>query len=182
MRSWGSRSAPRMCEFFIAEYSMSLLTLDSMWQVAMDYLGHCLTYGQHYMQQLLARVPLNTDKKANKIIHLCQRYNFKDQSESERERERERERVMFWLLYAVRSVCKVMAMRAFKRGRLGAALTWCIRGKVRQPPTEEDCFYLVFVLPRTLSLPPSWWKSELLLSVGLASNVSPLVCQVHGEF
>lgn len=64
------------------EYSTGLMTLQSLWQVALDYLGHCLTHGRHYMALLLERIPLTTEKKANKVIHFCQRYHLKDQSMS----------------------------------------------------------------------------------------------------
>lgn len=66
----------------LIEYSTSLMGLESLWQVAMDYLSHCALLGHHYMQLLVERVPITTERKANKVIHLCQRYHLKEQSES----------------------------------------------------------------------------------------------------
>lgn len=71
-------SAPQLCEFLLVEYSTGLMTFQSLWQVAMDYLSHCPTHGTHYMELLVERIPLNTEKKANKVIHLCQRYHLKE--------------------------------------------------------------------------------------------------------
>ena len=34
-------------------------------------------------------------------------------------------------VFAANSICKVMAMRAMKNGKLGSSLTWCLRSKVR---------------------------------------------------
>ena len=76
------RSAPELCEFLLVEYSSVLMTLQSLWQVALDYLSHCPAHGRHYMGLLVERIPLTTERKANKVIHLCQRYHLKDQSES----------------------------------------------------------------------------------------------------
>lgn len=61
---------------------MGLLTVQSLWGVAMDYLSHCPAHGRHYMELLVERIPLTSEKKANQVIHLCQRYNLKEQSES----------------------------------------------------------------------------------------------------
>lgn len=130
-----ARSAPQLCEFLVSEYSTGLMTLPSLWQVAMDYLSHCPVRGRHYMQLLLERIALTSDKTANKVIFLCQRYQLKEQSECWRVQ------APFCLCVhgnsAVQNVCKVMAMKAYCRKRLGAALTWSIRGKVCQ------CLYLL---------------------------------------
>ena len=75
------RSAPRLCEFMLVEYGTSVMSLESMWQVAMDYLSHCPTHGQHYMQLLVERIPLTSERKADKVIHLCQHYHLKEQGE-----------------------------------------------------------------------------------------------------
>lgn len=50
---------------------------------------------------------------------------------------------------SVKSVCKLMAMRAYKRGRLGAALTWCIRGKVSDVKLPQ-CWRLFFFCSKGL--------------------------------
>lgn len=110
----------------VVEYGTGLMALESLWQVAMDYLSHCPVQGHHYMQLLVERVPLTTERKANKVIHLCQRYHLKEQSESPSVLKTPFSPPSL----LVKGVCKVLAMRAYKSGRLGAALTWCIRGKV----------------------------------------------------
>lgn len=70
-----------MCEFFLREYSFSLLSHQSLWQVAMDYLGHCPSKGRHCMSLLVQSIPLTTDKKAKKVLSLCKRYQLNDQGE-----------------------------------------------------------------------------------------------------
>lgn len=119
------------------------MSLESLWPVTMGYLSECHMQGQHYMQLLVERVPLTSDRRANKLIHLCQRYNLKEQGEWGMGKE--------WSHFfsvssltnlgapssllplpspPVKGICKVKAVKAYKNGRLGAALTWCIRGKV----------------------------------------------------
>ena len=33
-------------------------------------------------------------------------------------------------VFPANSICKVMAMRGMKNGKLGSSLTWCLRSKV----------------------------------------------------
>eukprot|EP00794_Sanderia_malayensis_P008966 gene8967-9923_t len=79
-----------------------------LWQVAADYLVCCSTYGRGYLEEHVERIPLDNDKKATKVLHLCKKHNLNEQANS---------------------ICKVMAMRALKGDRLGSALAWCIRSK-----------------------------------------------------
>jgi len=95
-------------EFLILEYSQSLMANQSMWQVASDYLVSCPKYGRAQLEVYVERIPLDSDKKAVKVLRLCEQHGLLDQA---------------------KSICKVMAMRAFRYGRLGSALSWCLRAK-----------------------------------------------------
>ncbi len=53
---------------------------ESLWQLALGYLAHCPEQGQHYMQLLIRRIPMDTEKKAKKVLQLCKKYQLKESS------------------------------------------------------------------------------------------------------
>uniref|UniRef100_A0A1X7TC90 Nuclear pore complex protein Nup85 n=1 Tax=Amphimedon queenslandica TaxID=400682 RepID=A0A1X7TC90_AMPQE len=79
-----------------------------LWEVAISYLSYCPTQGRHFMCSLVERVPLTTSTKALKLIRLCQRYEMTEEAQS---------------------ICRVLARRCYGDGRMGSALTWCIKGQ-----------------------------------------------------
>uniref|UniRef100_A0AAX7SXF7 Nuclear pore complex protein Nup85 n=1 Tax=Astatotilapia calliptera TaxID=8154 RepID=A0AAX7SXF7_ASTCA len=95
-------------EFLLLEYASGLFTHHSLWQLAVDYFDHCPEFGRVYLELQIERVPLETERKALKVLRVCEQRQMSEQ---------------------VRSICKIMAMRALRNNRLGSALSWSIRAK-----------------------------------------------------
>ncbi|KAG5279982.1 hypothetical protein AALO_G00083650 [Alosa alosa] len=95
-------------EFLLLEYASGLFTHHSLWQLAVDYFDHCQGFGRVYLELLIERVPLDTERKALKVLRICENRQMNEQ---------------------VRSICKIMAKRALRNNRLGSALSWTIRAK-----------------------------------------------------
>ncbi|CAB3990108.1 Nuclear pore complex Nup85 [Paramuricea clavata] len=95
-------------EFLLLEYASSLMSHQSLWQVAADYFLNCPTRGRHYLEEYIDQIPLENEFKAFKVLNLCQKLDFPTQA---------------------LSICKQMGMRAYHNNRLGSALSWCIRAK-----------------------------------------------------
>ncbi|XP_072299547.1 nuclear pore complex protein Nup85 [Eucyclogobius newberryi] len=95
-------------EFLLLEYASGLFTHHSLWQLAVDYFDHCPEFGRVYLELQIERVPLDTERKALKVLRICEERQMSEQ---------------------VRSICKIMAMRALRNNRLGSALSWSIRAK-----------------------------------------------------
>ena len=57
---------------------MTLLGHESLWQVAMDYFSVCPSKGKDYMKLCLERVPLETERKAVKVLHICEQHQLID--------------------------------------------------------------------------------------------------------
>uniref|UniRef100_A0A3B4AZA3 Nuclear pore complex protein Nup85 n=1 Tax=Periophthalmus magnuspinnatus TaxID=409849 RepID=A0A3B4AZA3_9GOBI len=95
-------------EFLLLEYASGLFTHHSLWQLAVDYFDHCPEFGHVYLELQIERVSLDTERKALKVLRICEQRQMSEQ---------------------VRSICKIMAMRALKNNRLGSALSWSIRAK-----------------------------------------------------
>ncbi|XP_042248676.1 nuclear pore complex protein Nup85 [Thunnus maccoyii] len=95
-------------EFLLLEYASGLFTHHSLWQLAVDYFDHCPELGRVYLELQIERVPLDTERKALKVLRICEQRQMSEQ---------------------VRSICKIMAMRALRNNRLGSALSWSIRAK-----------------------------------------------------
>ncbi|XP_015258463.1 PREDICTED: nuclear pore complex protein Nup85 [Cyprinodon variegatus] len=97
-----------MREFLLREYASGLFTHHSLWQCAVDYFDHCPELGRACLELQIERVPLDTERKALKVLRICEERQMSEQ---------------------VRSICKIMAMRALRNNRLGSALSWSIRAK-----------------------------------------------------
>lgn len=95
-------------EFLLLEYASGLFTHHSLWQLAVDYFDHCPEFGRVYLELQIERVPLDTERKALKVLRICEQRQMSEQ---------------------VRSICKIMARRALRNDRLGSALSWSIRAK-----------------------------------------------------
>ncbi|XP_026076510.1 nuclear pore complex protein Nup85-like isoform X1 [Carassius auratus] len=95
-------------EFLVLEYASGLFTHHSLWQLAVDYFDHCPEFGRVYLELQIERVPLDTERKAVKVLRICEDRQMSEQ---------------------VRSICKIMAKRALRNNRLGSALSWSIRAK-----------------------------------------------------
>lgn len=109
-------------EFLILEYAASLMSHHSLWRVAVDYLLQCPVYGRGHLEEYIEHLPLETDKKAMKVLRLCEDLE---------------------MLAQAQSICKTMSMKALKIGRLGAALAWCLRSK--------DSTFAAFISERFLT-------------------------------
>ncbi|XP_041473419.1 nuclear pore complex protein Nup85-like [Lytechinus variegatus] len=93
-------------EFLLLEYASTLMSHNSFWQVVADYLDYCSQFGRHYLELFIERIPLNSERKALKVLKACEDREMKEQAQS---------------------ICKVLGMRCYRQGRLGSALTWCLR-------------------------------------------------------
>uniref|UniRef100_A0A8C9KWW7 Nuclear pore complex protein Nup85 n=1 Tax=Serinus canaria TaxID=9135 RepID=A0A8C9KWW7_SERCA len=97
-----------MREFLLLEYASGLFSHHSLWQLGVDYFDHCPEYGRVYLELHIERIPLSTEQKALKVLRICEQRQMHEQ---------------------VRSICKIMAMKALRNNRLGSALSWSIRAK-----------------------------------------------------
>ncbi|XP_006886278.1 PREDICTED: nuclear pore complex protein Nup85 [Elephantulus edwardii] len=97
-----------MREFLLLEYASGLFAHHSLWQLAVDYFDHCPELGRVSLELHIERIPLDTEQKALKVLRICEQRQMVEQ---------------------VRSICKILAMRAMRNSRLGSALSWSIRAK-----------------------------------------------------
>lgn len=112
---------PGLREFLLLDYASCLLSHGSLWQLGVLYLDHCPTQGPHRLELLLERVPLETERKANRVISLA---------------------VERGLTGVVTQTCKVMGMRSLRDGRVGAAMTWALK--------SQDVKFTTFLADRLL--------------------------------
>ena len=95
-------------EFLLLDYASSLMSHKSLWIVGVSYLDHCPEFGRQYLEHFMENMPIETERKAQKLLNICQERNMTEQA---------------------RSICKVVGMRHLSNKRLGAALTWFLRSK-----------------------------------------------------
>uniref|UniRef100_A0A2I3GDQ4 Nuclear pore complex protein Nup85 n=1 Tax=Nomascus leucogenys TaxID=61853 RepID=A0A2I3GDQ4_NOMLE len=97
-----------MREFLLLEYASGLFAHPSLWQLGVDYFDYCPELGRVSLELHIERIPLNTEQKALKVLRICEQRQMTEQ---------------------VRSICKILAMKAVRNNRLGSALSWSIRAK-----------------------------------------------------
>ncbi|KAM6473325.1 nuclear pore complex protein Nup85 [Liasis olivaceus] len=97
-----------MREYLLLEYASGLFAHHSLWQLAVDYFDYCPEYGRAYLEHHIERISLDTEHKALKVLRICEQRMMTEQ---------------------VRSICKIMSMKAVRNNRLGSALSWSIRAK-----------------------------------------------------
>jgi len=95
-------------EFLLLEYASSLMSHHSLWQVGLAYLDHCPQFGRAYQEAFIERLPVETEKKAEKLIYMCEQRGMDEQA---------------------RSICQVQGLHALHTNRLGSALAWALRSK-----------------------------------------------------
>ncbi|MEJ1269305.1 nucleoporin 85 [Cricetulus griseus] len=77
-------------------------------KLGVDYFDYCPELGRVSLELHIERIPLNTEQKALKVLRICEQRQMTEQ---------------------VRSICKILAMKAVRNNRLGSALSWSIRAK-----------------------------------------------------
>ncbi|KAM9045143.1 nuclear pore complex protein Nup85 isoform 3-T3 [Megaptera novaeangliae] len=97
-----------MREFLLLEYASGLFAHHSLWQLGVDYFDYCPELGRVSLELHIERIPLSTEQKALKVLRVCEQRQMTEQ---------------------VRSICKILAMKAVRNNRLGSALSWSIRAK-----------------------------------------------------
>ncbi|KAH0518701.1 Nuclear pore complex protein Nup85 [Microtus ochrogaster] len=103
-----SHFGSNMREFLLLEYASGLFAHHSLWQLGVDYFDYCPELGRVSLELHIERIPLNTEQKALKVLRICEQRQMTEQ---------------------VRSICKILAMKAVRNNRLGSALSWSIRAK-----------------------------------------------------
>ncbi len=53
----------------------------SLWQLAVDYFDHCPEFGRVYLELQIERVPLDTERKAIKVLRICEDRQMSEQGE-----------------------------------------------------------------------------------------------------
>ena len=51
----------------------------SLWQLAVDYFDHCPEFGRVYLELQIERVPVDTERKALKVLRICEQRQMSEQ-------------------------------------------------------------------------------------------------------
>lgn len=55
------------------------MLMKSLWQLAVDYFDHCPVFGHVYLELQIERVPLHTERKALKVLRICEQRQMSEQ-------------------------------------------------------------------------------------------------------
>lgn len=56
-----------------------LVPVWSLWQLAVDYFDHCPEFGRVYLELQIDHVPLDTERKALKVLRICEQRQMSEQ-------------------------------------------------------------------------------------------------------
>ncbi|CAG8460838.1 14548_t:CDS:10 [Ambispora leptoticha] len=69
-------------ESCILDYGELLAGHSTLWSIAFDYFKYCPKYGIDYIQQLIVKIPMDTETKIHKILDICKRYDLREESKT----------------------------------------------------------------------------------------------------
>lgn len=102
------RDAYGLREYIVLDFARHLFEHPSLWSAASDYFHSCPVDGMAQLEAHLERVPLDSERKARKLIRLCHQYE---------------------LHHVADDICKIMGQKAFVQSRTSAALGWYLQAK-----------------------------------------------------
>ncbi|KAG0257227.1 Nucleoporin nup85 [Mortierella polycephala] len=88
-------------DFFITSYAQSLMSDSNLWEAIAGYLLHCGHTGRSMLSEWICHVPLESSRKAQKVLKFCKDNNLTD---------------------SFRSINRVMAVEEEKRGQYALAI------------------------------------------------------------
>lgn len=106
-------------EYIVLDFATHMFQHPSLWSAAAEYFGSCPVEGEAALQAHLERVPLDSERKARKLIRLCQ----------ESSQYTTLDGVPFELHHVADDICKVMGKKAFAQSRTSSALGWYLQAK-----------------------------------------------------
>lgn len=74
----GAINKPERREALLMGYGTALFSHESLWAVGATYIASCPTMGADSLEVLLEQVPLDSDRKALKVIQLCEKHRLGD--------------------------------------------------------------------------------------------------------
>ncbi|XP_035901121.1 nuclear pore complex protein Nup75 [Anopheles stephensi] len=95
-------------ESLLFDYGSLLMSHSTFWQIGMDYLEFSSTEGLGAREALLARVPFQTERQADRIIAVARQNGYPE---------------------VVAEVCKVMTKRSLAHKNYSSALDWATRSR-----------------------------------------------------
>ncbi|XP_049298168.1 nuclear pore complex protein Nup75 [Anopheles funestus] len=95
-------------ESLLFDFGSLLMSRSTFWQIGMDYLEYSSTEGLGAREILLARVPFQTERQADRIIAVARQNNYPD---------------------VAAEVCKVMTKRNLAHKNYSSALDWATRSR-----------------------------------------------------
>jgi nuclear pore complex protein Nup85 len=110
-------------DFFDFHYFIQFKKTTIFLQVGVLYFDTCPIQGRHRLELLLERIPLSSDKKAEKVLNIANERG---------------------LTLVCTSTCKIMGMKALKSGQIGNAMTWGLR--------SQDAAFTTFLADKLLKL------------------------------
>ncbi|RUP45642.1 hypothetical protein BC936DRAFT_147911 [Jimgerdemannia flammicorona] len=98
--------ATDMREYFVLEYASTLVAHPTLWRAGLDYFSTCPRMGRGHLIEAVMHVPIDTDRKAQKVLEVCKFYQLDEQ---------------------YRAICRILAKKRQRQERYGPAIAYYIK-------------------------------------------------------
>lgn len=78
-RNMGQQHHDIIIDLYDAFFVCVCVFVLSLWQLAVDYFDHCPEFGRVYLELQIERVPLDTERKALKVLRICEQRQMSEQ-------------------------------------------------------------------------------------------------------
>ncbi|KAI8915297.1 Nup85 nucleoporin-domain-containing protein [Powellomyces hirtus] len=102
------RDRPPQREWYLLNYSNTLLSHPTLWRVGLEYIASCPASGRQVLETMVTRIPLDGDMKTRKLIAFCKRSGLEGPR---------------------REIHRTIARTKYRAGRIGEALEHYIEAK-----------------------------------------------------
>lgn len=79
VQSLSARAAPELGQALLSV--IFACHLCSLWQLGVDYFDYCPELGRVYLELHIERIPLSTERKALKVLRICEQRQMTEQGE-----------------------------------------------------------------------------------------------------
>ncbi|CAG8483931.1 10466_t:CDS:10 [Ambispora gerdemannii] len=90
-------------ESCLLDYGELLAGHSTLWSIAFDYFKYCPKYGIDYIQQLIVKIPMDTETKIHKVLNICKKYDLREES---------------------KTICKIVAHKFLREKRYTSSLSY----------------------------------------------------------
>ncbi|CAJ0755641.1 20183_t:CDS:10, partial [Entrophospora sp. SA101] len=132
-------------EYYLLNYAELLIHNQVLWQLGFEYLDHCEMLGESYLSELIVKVPIDSERKAAKLLNICKAKNLKAEA---------------------RIILKVMGKKCLKNQRYSSSILYLMQAGETEKEYEHAGKELIQLIKSQVA-PKAYWPALLVNAIPL---------------